>query len=152
MQYLHAETKKINLAFHKPSSKGRWDSHVYRIQSSLVPRLSFSSHGSLGMRLIYNPKLTYSPVPLTLAALERTRQSPHQRVSLMSDDTLNYALIGASVSEPHTSLFNCDFSWYSIIIIYILSVVRRAETKQQLCVSSHLKNGLCQTMWHSNGT
>ena len=35
------------------------------------------------------------------------------------------SLIGASVSEPHTSLFNCDFSWY-IIIIYILSVVCRA--------------------------
>ena len=37
-------------------------------------------------------------------------------------------LIGASVSEPHTGLFNCDFSWY--MIYYLLYVV-------------------CKSRWHS---
>ena len=27
-------------------------------------------------------------------------------------------IIGASVSEPHTSLFNCDFSYISYIMAY----------------------------------
>ena len=33
---------------------------------------------------LYNPKLTYSPVQPTPAALERTQQSLRHRVSLMS--------------------------------------------------------------------
>ena len=34
---------------------------------------------------------------------------------------LQYYVIGASVSKPHTSVFSCDFSWY-----VILSVVHRS--------------------------
>ena len=37
-----------------------------------------------------------------------------------------FALIGASVSEPHTTVFNCDFSWYyilSYVVPYILDSV-----------------------------
>ena len=34
--------------------------------------------------------------------------------------TMVIFFIGVSVSEPHTSLFNCDFSWYIIIILSVV--------------------------------
>ena len=40
----------------------------------------------------------------------------------MSNIPRNIVLIGASVSEPHISLFNCNFSY----IYYILSVIYHA--------------------------
>ena len=40
-------------------------------------------------------------------------------------ESLHISLTGASMSEPHTSLFNCDFP-YIYIYIYILSGIRRS--------------------------
>ena len=76
--------------------------HVCTVSS--FPGNLFSPHDSLGMRLIYNHKLTYSPVPLTPAALRRTRQSPRQRVSPTSGDVPDLVMqISVPLSAPEES-------------------------------------------------